>query len=130
MFQWSYEHNTITFQEDHSNAAPQLLHELSHALLHHKTYERDIELIGLERDAWEYTKTTLADHYTVVIPEDFVQSSLDSYRDWLHARSTCPTCTATGLEITKNAYRCPVCGGEWKVNDARIYGLRRYRIQK
>ena len=128
-FRWSFEDNTISFSEVGSDASAQLLHELSHALLHHKTYERDIELIGLERDAWEYAKETLSNLYSTPITNDIVQTSLDSYRDWLHARSTCPTCTATGLEITKNTYRCPACGGEWKENEARICRLRRSRIQ-
>lgn len=129
-FQWSAEHNTITFREDDSDAGPQLLHELSHALLQHKTYERDIKLIGLERDAWEYAKETLSENYNTPIADDIIQTSLNSYRDWLHARSTCPTCTATGIEITKKTYRCPACQGEWGVNEARVCGLRRYRIQK
>jgi DnaJ-class molecular chaperone len=55
---------------------------------------------------------------------------MNSYRDWLHARSTCPVCQATGMETKKSIYTCPACRHQWRVNEARICSLRRYHIQK
>jgi hypothetical protein len=104
----------------------QLLHELSHALLGHSGYTRDIELIGMERDAWEKARS-LAPSYQVAINDDSVQDHLDTYRDWLHNRSTCPSCKATGRQTTKDTYHCDACGQDWRVNEARMCGLKRYK---
>jgi hypothetical protein len=124
-FRWSPEEATIYYDEQ-SNDSATLLHELSHAILDHTSYLKDIGLLELERDAWEYARTTLAPTYSVDIKEDLIQDSLDTYRDWLHARSVCPTCTATGIQVKQRAYRCIACGTVWQVNDARFCALRRY----
>jgi predicted RecB family nuclease len=129
-FSWSSKKRTVTYASASENAAPQLLHELSHALLDHKEYLRDISLIGIERDAWEYAKLQLAPLYNVIITEETAEDALDSYRDWLHARSTCPSCQAIGIETLKRQYKCLVCNHQWRVNEARICVLRRYQIQK
>jgi hypothetical protein len=124
-FRWSPEECTIYYKGAPSEPAT-LLHELSHALLAHTTYVKDINLIELERDAWQYARSTLAPIYSLTIPEDAIQDSLDTYRDWLHARSTCPVCKAIGLQIKASGYKCIVCGTHWRVNDARTCALRRY----
>jgi hypothetical protein len=127
-FRWSPDEMTIYYDEQ-ARDDPTLLHELAHAVLDHKEYVKDIGLIELERDAWEYARNTLAPAYDVVIEEDVIQDSLDTYRDWLHARSTCPRCDATGLQIKKSDYRCIACGSTWRVNDARSCALRRYKTK-
>lgn len=127
-FHWSFEDNAITYQVDDLQAAAHILHELAHALLHHQNYTRDIELIGMERDAWTYASAQLGDSFNVTVDKETVQSALDSYRDWLHARSTCPNCTATGVETSKSHYHCLACEHDWRVNEARICSLRRYSI--
>jgi len=126
-FHWDYSSQTITYStaSDPYQAA-QLLHEVAHALLEHKGYTRDIELIGKERDAWGYAITTLAPHYNVPIESTIVATTMDSYRDWLHARSTCPRCEASGIETAKQHYSCPACRHTWRVNEARMCALRRY----
>ena len=129
-FHWSFDNQTITYQATDPEAAAHVLHELAHALLQHQNYARDIELIGMERDAWTYASTKLAGDFEVAIDKDTVQSALDSYRDWLHSRSTCPRCTATGIETAKYHYHCLACEHDWRVNEARICSLRRYSIQK
>lgn len=129
-FEWSPENNSITFDKSSVDAEAQVLHELSHSILSHKSYDRDIELIGLERDAWEYAKVELAPRYDVVIAADLITLSLDTYRDWLHARSTCPNCGATGFEIEKSIYHCVGCKQRWRVNEARLCALRRYKTKK
>jgi len=126
-FRWSPSELTIFYDKASSDVAS-LLHELSHAVLGHKEYAKDIELIELERDAWTYTKHTLSLLYDVQVEADIVEDSLDTYRDWLHARSACPQCQATGLQTKKNEYKCLVCFGRWRVNDARMCALRRYTL--
>lgn len=124
-FRWSPDEMRIYYNEQaHDNFT--LLHELAHAILDHRKYTKDIGLIELERDAWEYARNTLAPVYGIVIEENIIQDSLDTYRDWLHARSTCPQCGASGLQIRKSDYKCIACSTFWHVNDARFCALRRY----
>lgn len=122
---WSPAEQTVYYDQAAKDSAT-LLHELSHALLKHIDYDKDIGLIDMERDAWAYAADTLGPKYGVAIDDDIVQDSLDSYRDWLHARSTCPTCSSTGIQTQSNGYKCVACRATWLVNDARICALRRY----
>ena len=126
-FLWIPQENTIEY--DPSGDAAYLLHELGHALLKHDSYSRDIELVSIERDAWTYAADNLADNYGVVIDPDLVEASLDTYREWMHARSTCPTCHLNGIQSGPRMYRCVSCGTTWSVNEARGCNLRR-RAQK
>lgn len=126
-FRWSPQEKTI-FYDQTSDDQASLLHELSHAVLDHTDYTKDIELIEMERDAWEHASTIVAKRYGILIDDTTVQDALDTYRDWLHARSTCPHCKATGLQTKKNQYRCLVCETKWRVNDARVCALRRYTL--
>lgn len=128
-FWWSAATGTIYIDPKAEYNQEYTLHELSHALLEHKGYERDVELLKLERDAWEYAKTFLASKYKTIIDEDIVQNNLDTYRHWLHARSTCPECEATGIQMKDHLYRCISCNHEWRVNEARLCALRRYSLQ-
>lgn len=128
-FWWSGAKQTVFYDPKAANALAYSLHELSHALLQHEGYERDIELIKLERDAWVYAKNTLAPRYDVEIDEDLIQDNLDTYRSWLHARSTCPDCEAVGLQTKYQHYYCIACGNTWRVNEARLCALRRYSLQ-
>ena len=41
--------------------------------------------------------------------EDFVQDKLDSYRDWLHAKSKCKQCGLTCYQTEDGKYHCPRC---------------------
>lgn len=126
-FRWSPQHKEI-FYDQGSDDVASLLHELSHAVLNHTLYTKDIELIEMERDAWAHANTTLAAKYQITIDDDTIQDALDTYRDWLHARSTCPHCKATGVQTKKNQYKCIACMTEWRVNEARVCALRRYTI--
>lgn len=106
--------------------APQLtLHELGHALLGHKNYAHDITLLELERAAWDKA-LEIGKTYGIAITDDAIENHLDTYRDWLHARSLCPACQTTGLQTGNRQYCCPSCGQIWQVNDARTCGLKRY----
>ena len=126
-FRWSPSDKTI-FYDPSSDDDASLLHEVAHAILAHAQYSKDIELIEMERDAWEHAKTVLSPIYAITIDEDIVQESLDTYRDWLHARSTCPNCKATGIQTKKSQYKCITCSTQWRVNEARVCALRRYRL--
>ena len=123
-FLWSPSEKTVYYTGSDDDYAF-LLHELSHGLLDHAEYNRDVELIAMERAAWDKA-VDLAPKYDLKIDEEIVETTLDSYRDWLHARSTCPNCKATGLQIKKHVYNCLACHHTWRVNEARICALRRY----
>jgi len=128
-FWWSATKQTIFYDPKAANSDAFTLHELSHAILDHKGYTRDIELLKLERDAWAFATTKLAKDYRVTIQPTIVQDNLDTYREWLHARSTCPECETTGLQSKGQLYRCLACGHRWQVNEARLCALRRYSLQ-
>ena len=125
-FRWDPLTQTIFYDSAAPGDQASLLHELGHALLGHAAYQRDLELLQMERDAWGLTMSTLADTYNLNVNEEEAEEALDTYRDWLHARSTCPKCTQTGLQPRKNAYKCVACGTHWRVNEARRCGLKRH----
>ena len=127
-FHWSPEEK-IVYYPSNSNDTASLLHELAHATLNHVNYSRDIQLIELERDAWSMANLHYAQRYDVKITEDEIENALDSYRDWLHARSTCPNCSAVGIQTALKLYRCLVCHTNWQVNEARTCALRRYKVR-
>lgn len=127
-FRWAPEDQTIYYAplgEPRDEAT--LLHELGHALAGHTDFFHDIELIKMEREAW-VKATAIAPTYEVVIEETVAEEALDSYRDWLHARSRCPNCEQAGVQESENTYQCLICYASWRVNDARQCGLRRYRL--
>ena len=126
-FRWSPQDKTIYYLMDSPDNAS-LLHEVAHATLGHSRYTKDIGLIEMEREAWEYTQQHLAASYHVTIDEETIQTALDTYRDWLHARSTCPNCQATGVQTKADQYKCVACHMQWRVNEARICALRRYKL--
>lgn len=127
-FRWSPDSQEIIYDASAQDSEAHILHELAHALLGHSDYDKDIQLIAIERDAWQYAKAVLCSDYDVTITDNVIEDSLDTYRDWLHARSTCPSCRATGLQHKKYHYRCVACHHQWRVNDARICGLRRHSL--
>ncbi len=127
-FHWSPEQQ-IVFYKQHAATNNEdkwsLLHETGHALLGHKNYEADFELLQLEVAAWQKAKE-LAEQFEITIDEDHIQDCLDSYRDWLHARSLCPTCGTRCLQAADiTSYRCHNCHSTWKVTSSRF--TRPYR---
>lgn len=128
-FAWLPATQTVSYNPELPHAAALLLHELSHGLLDHQEYTRDIELLAMEAAAWEKA-AQLAEQYSVRISEEVIQSHLDTYREWMHARSTCPECTATGYQTSPSHYACPACTHEWRVNEARLCGLKRYKTSQ
>lgn len=124
-FRWSPDDTTVYYANT-SDATP-LLHEVAHATLGHTRYHYDIELLKMEREAWDQA-IKLAREYTIEIDGEYIESTLDTYRDWLHNRSLCPTCEATGIQIGTSRYSCLACNEIWRVNEARMCALRRYKL--
>ena len=128
-FAWHAGKRHVAYKKTGKNTAHSifaLLHELGHALLGHKDYTHDIELLQLEVAAWEKARA-LAARYAVTLDEDYVQDCLDTYRDWLHLRATCPTCFGRSLQTSERHYRCHNCGAQWSVTRSRL--CRPYRLK-
>jgi hypothetical protein len=123
---WSPRSRTVTFNPDQplEDLRCGLLHELAHALLGHSTYQSDFELLKLESQAWELA-VEVAKKYAVEIDEDHIQNCLDTYRDWLHRRSTCPTCGTHVLQKNSENYQCFNCLTTWQVSSGKF--MRPYR---
>jgi Zn finger protein HypA/HybF involved in hydrogenase expression len=128
-FSWDPDLKTVFYANEGPQFKALLLHEVSHGLLEHRAYKRDIELLAMEAAAWNKAKE-LATQYHFPVSDTVAEEHLDTYRDWLHARSTCTHCSATGYQSSKDMYTCPACTTEWRVNEARICELRRYTVQK
>lgn len=127
---WSYTEKTIFYEDNIKHSDWILLHEISHAILNHKNYTRDIELLSKERDAWNFANTNLALKYGIQIDKDFIEDHIDTYRNWLHYKSSCPNCGLNGFEKNKGQYICPACGRKWKVNEARNCNIKRTQLNK
>lgn len=84
------------------------LHEVSHAILQHKTFKMDVQRLKMEMEAWEKAKE-LARQYGIKVDEDMIQGELDTYRDWLHQKSRCPSCGLTRFQTPDGVYHCPKC---------------------
>lgn len=129
-FMWSPMTATIHFDRnnlDHVSGVWSLMHELGHALLSHQGYEHDIDLIKLERAAWDKA-VELSQHYQIEINEDHVENCMDSYRDWLKSRSTCPDCDNVSLQTETATYRCFNCGCSWQVSASPICQVQRRKV--
>ncbi len=90
-----------------------LLHEIGHANLHHKNYKSAVDLLQMEAAAWEEAKNN-SKKYHIPWNEDFKDDRLDSYRDLLHKKSSCPRCRLNGYYSTRDQlYHCPNCNHSW-----------------
>lgn len=125
---WSPDTRTILYRRiEQIEDIWSLLHEIAHAELGHRTFDPDIELVSHEAVAWEHARTVLAPRFNLVIDDGHIQDNLDTYRNWMFARSLCPTCGQTGLQ-TQNTYSCINCRCSWRANEARLCALRRLRL--
>lgn len=84
------------------------LHELGHFLTQHYNFSTDIERLKIEREAWDHAKK-ICTKYKIPYDEDFAETQLDSYRDWLHTKSKCPKCGLTRYQTKNGQYHCPHC---------------------
>lgn len=124
-FYWSPADKHICYKLSTSRTYKwKLLHEVGHALLEHQTYRSDFELLRLEVEAWDKARQ-LAKKFKIKITEDYIQDCLDTYRDWLDRRSTCPYCTSRSAQENLESYRCFNCNAAWRVSPSRF--CRTYR---
>jgi hypothetical protein len=119
---WSPKTKTIFFNPN--KPCYGVLHELAHALLDHSNYHTDFELLRMESDAWELAME-IGGKYAIIIDYDHIQNCLDTYRDWLHRRSTCPSCGTHVLQGKSGNYLCYNCQTSWHVSSGRF--VRPYR---
>lgn len=123
---WSPASRTVYYDPHEPHAEWILLHEAAHGLLSHQDYIRDIELLTMERHAWHYAAAILAPQFDITIDEEFIEHHIDTYRDWLHAKSTCPSCQSTGYEAARQRYSCLHCGVTWHTNTGIDTQIRRF----
>jgi len=126
---WSPKDTTIIYNSAESikKMTYGVLHELAHALLGHVNYSSDFELLKMEALAWELA-AKLGRKYKIRIDDDHIQNCLDTYRDWLHARSTCPACGVHSVQKDASHYECFNCHRTWSVSHDRF--VRPYRLSK
>jgi hypothetical protein len=123
---WSPKQQRITYYIDHSEESVwATLHEIGHATLQHTSYRTDISLLHMEVDAWRQALVLAAEHH-IVITSEHIESCIDTYRDWLHKRSTCPTCDRHGIQDLTGTYTCINCAAAWQVSSDRF--CRPYRL--
>ncbi|HEX5796954.1 MAG TPA: hypothetical protein VFX86_01040 [Candidatus Saccharimonadales bacterium] len=123
-FQWSPEEKVIYFVKETKNGEWSLLHEGGHMLCKHLNYTNDMGLLRMEVEAWAKAQK-LAKKYGYKIDQKHIDKCLDTYRDWIHKRSSCPRCTLAGVEKETGRYYCINCGHRWKVSSERF--CRTYR---
>lgn len=124
-FFWSPRDAAVTYRSSKRIADQwSLLHEAAHALAKHKSYASDLELLLLEVEAWDKARL-LGEEFGISIDEDHIQDCLDTYRDWLHQRSTCPRCSVVSLQVSPSEYLCHNCDARWQVSASRF--CRPYR---
>lgn len=128
-FYWSPRTNTVFFDPsllDTPNGRMALLHETSHAELNHKHYVFDSELVQLEATAWDRAIQKAKD-WSLEIDSAHIEECLDTYREWLYARSTCPTCGVNAPQTAPSQYKCLNCSTNWSVSPSRF--CRPYRMR-
>lgn len=124
--QWSPQSNTIYYNQNQPaiRLIYGILHELAHAQLSHDNYKSDFELLKLETAAWDLA-AKIGANYGIKLDENHIQNCLDTYRDWLHRRSTCPTCGTHVLQEDLSSYHCFNCQSNWQVTSGHF--ARAYR---
>ncbi|MDO4753316.1 MAG: hypothetical protein Q4A36_03755 [Candidatus Saccharibacteria bacterium] len=85
-----------------------ILHEMGHALSHHRVFKTEIGRLKMEVEAWEKARE-LAYIYKIPIDEELIEGELDTYRDWLHQKSRCPNCGLTRFQTPDGVFKCPKC---------------------
>jgi hypothetical protein len=126
-FAWSPHEKSVTYNDSEEHAAWALLHEVAHADLGHKHYQSDVALLKLEVNAWVRARE-IAKNYDITIDEDHIQDCLDTYRDWLHKRASCPECNVVSLQQKTGVYKCFNCQSQWRVPSSPLCKVVRVRL--
>lgn len=127
-FSWSPEDNVVFFNGSSSNSEWSLLHEVGHVQCRHNNYASDLGLLKMEVEAWQKARQ-LAKKYAINIDESHIDKCVDSYRDWLYRRSSCPNCTQAGVEKTLGQYICINCKNQWKVTAEKFCRVYRRNLK-
>lgn len=118
-FYWSPQEQSVYYANAKQKSDVwSLLHETSHGILDHQTFVTDFELLQLELAAWVKAKE-LALRYDIIIDTNHIEDCLDTYRDWLHKRSLCPSCGVKSLQESVSTYHCLNCNTAWRVSANR-----------
>ncbi len=104
---------SIRYLESDENFRFLLLHELSHALLGHFSFNRSLERLQIERDAWAKTRELCSLH-SVTFNEELAETELNTYRDWVHQKTLCKHCGLSCLEVSSESLYCPFCQRKYK----------------
>jgi len=100
--------HTIFVGSPEPHAELLLLHELGHALLGHQTFKSDLERLKIERAAWDKARELAIKHH-IPFNENFAETELDTYRDWLHTKAKCKKCGLSRYQTPDGIYHCPHC---------------------
>lgn len=131
-FYWSAKNNTVYYNSDRLQKIEgiyRLIHEIGHATSDHKNFQSGVQLLSLETEAWESAKK-IAGRYGITIDSEYIENCLDSYRDWLHTRSTCPNCKTVSVEADENVYKCFNCLQKWQVSSNQRSRCYRQKITR
>lgn len=131
-FAYSYGDNRVMYPGSRSHFLQfsySLLHELGHAEALHNNFKNDLELINLERDAWDIA-VRIGHKIGIAIDTNHIEKCMDTYRDWLYARSLCPNCHQCGLQSGSREYSCPFCQNRWTVSESRLCKVSRRNALK
>jgi hypothetical protein len=126
-FRWAPESKVVFYNQESTHADWSLLHEVGHVICEHKNYNSDIGLLKMEVQAWQKARE-LAKKYNLEIDNKHIEKCLDSYRDWLYKRSSCPVCSQAGIEKNTGVYQCINCKKKWQVTPEKF--CRVYRQSK
>lgn len=126
-FRWSPETLTIFYNPASKTAVWSLLHEVGHMVCGHKNYKTDFGLLRLEVSAWQKA-IEVSDCYGFSISKIHIEDCLDSYREWMFRRSSCPACTQAGIETRTGQYSCINCPKIWHVSSARFCRVYRKAV--
>ena len=115
---WSPHTNSVVYDTRRKNTNDgkiALVHEIGHALLDHRIYKFDAQLLEMEMDAWDVARK-LAKKYGLKVDERHIARCIDTYDYWMTKRATCPDCQNFSLQRARDEYSCFCCGSVWQVN--------------
>lgn len=115
---WSPRSQTITYDPQRlrrNDGKIGLLHEIGHLKLGHRHYTYDMQLLGMEMDAWDFVRH-MAPGFGLQVDETHIARCIATYDDWLSKRATCPDCHNFSLQQDRSNFSCFSCGSKWQVN--------------
>lgn len=104
-----------------------LLHEVSHAQLHHFDYSSDLELVLMECRAWQRTRELALSH-CLALDDIYISDCLAAYSEWLDNRAICPECQNFSLQSSTETYTCFRCQTQWRIKTDALDRLRQEKV--